>query len=239
MNKALWTVMGGLALGILCSIGNSVAAPIGHSNEGIDYIVGSADLKYWWTGVYLDTQKRDVSSGASTYRLQKDSTMGYLGYSYADWWLIYGLYGKNKYDVNGWSDSEWSYGAGMRFHLLDHIVKDPTLMEDKLRLNMIIQYTRSHLNDWYGKDYKFDEYYGSIILSVVNDLEGNKLFLPDSLSIFAGPVWSDIKSGAFEEKDQMGYVVGMEFYYSTCVSFDIRAQYFDTSAFMGGLNIHL
>ena len=136
----------------------------------------------------------------------------------------------------GEGDAEFEYGAGLRLNILDHEIPDPTLFENRLRITAGAQYTWTQADqDLYP--WKWEELVADLTVSIVNDIEGNALYLPNSIALYVGPVLSIIRSDTIKADDKFGYSAGVEVYFTECVSFDLGIQKLDDTGYVGGLHI--
>ncbi len=231
-----------LAIIVVCLLSGSVsslfAVPISDPNCGRSYLMGWADLSKWTLGVYNDGWNRDVRFFLLDTSMQSQKVMGFLSYDLVRWMSIYGTGGSSKMKAFGGSETAGEIGGGLLFNIIDHEIADPTFIEDRLRLNMGVQYTMGTMT-WSGRSVHWVEQSASLTLAFVNDLEGDRRFIPNGMSFFAGPVYSDLQSSVLGERGKWGYTAGAELFYSENVSFYIRTLDIDKGVFMGGVNIRL
>lgn len=215
-----------------------LAVPIGSSNAGREYLLAAEPLGKWSCGVYSKARKRDVTTGGLSLPMKSRKTMGYVGYDFKRWFTTYATAGSSETMIggSGYADGESEYGVGMLFNILDHEILDPTLFEDKIRINAGWQYTSSGTK-YAGATRKWHELFASLTVSLVNDVEGSKFYLPNSIAIFAGPIYSDIQSSSIDEKDAFGLITGLEVFYSEKISIDWAIERFESSAYTVGINI--
>lgn len=222
---------------------NSLAGPIGSSNDNIDYLIGAADLSKAYIGLHVKEVDRTVGmindDRDFKYRGQKSSV--YAGYYFARWCSLYLTLADSEVEIPGISqDSGMEYGFGLYFDILDHDIKDPNLMEDKVRINAGIEYTV--LNDveaFYDEDAKIEEYSASLTFSIVNDLHRNILFTPNSIGLFAGPVYSYLDSTTLEARDTLGYMYGLDIYFTQEVYVSFGMYDVGKQEIMAGLHLRL
>lgn len=215
-----------------------LAVPIGNSNEGREYLVAAQDVSKWSCGVYSRTQKRDVTSNRQQFSMELREVMAHVGYDFKRWFTTYAVAGQSQAEIGGggYADAETELGVGMHFNILDLEILDPTLFEDKIRVNAGWQYSMSE-TEWAGRQTNLRELSASLMLSIVNDIEGNKLFLPNSIAIFAGPIYSDIQSSSINEKNKLGFAAGMEVFLSEKISLKCAIERFDATAYSTGINV--
>ena len=214
------------------------ALPIAGSNTGREYLMGVSDLGNWSCGIYSRMLDRDIDIRGIDSLMKSKSIIGYVGYDFVRWFTTYVLAGQNESEFGnmGYGDDEFEYGFGMYFNLLDQDILDPTLFEDKIRINAGWQYSESKTESG-GSDVEWSEICASLTLSIVNDLDGNKRYVPNSIALFAGPVYSDIDSSIINEKDVFGYTAGIQVFYTEKVSFDIGVEKFESDTYVGGVNV--
>ena len=241
MKKRIRLTLCALALLTLGGLSPVLAAPRGYSDTGMDYIEGSSDLRLWSIGFYSDGRIRDVEISDLPYRLETSKVMGYIGRDLTRWMVLYATAGSCKFEVQSslaTQESSSEYGVGLKINLLDHEIMDPTLLEDQIRLNATFQYSGSEF-EWLGRTRKLTELSGHLTFGIVNDIEGNVLFRPNGIGVFAGGVYSTFVSGDIQERDTLGYTAGLEIYYTEKVTLDVRLEGFDDLTYLGGIHIRL
>jgi len=77
----------------------------------------------------------------------------------------------------------------------------------------------------------------SLTFSIVNDLEGNKFYYPNSIALYAGPVLSDLQGSDFNEKNVLGFAVGLEVFLTESISLDAGIKQFEHTGYSGGLHL--
>lgn len=214
------------------------AVPIGNSNEGREYLMAAQDVGQWSCGLYSMTQKRDVTSNGLQYHMKSRKVIAYVGYDFKCWFTTYAIAGQSGAQIGGtgYADAETELGVGMHFNILDLEVLDPTLFEDKVRVNGGWQYSVTE-TEWAGRQTNLRELSASLMLSIVNDIEGNKLFLPNSIALFAGPIYSDIHSSSLDEKNKFGFAAGIEVFLSEKISLKWAIERFDAAGYSAGINV--
>ena len=220
------------------------AVPVSNSNGARDYLVNDSSLNRWSVGIYGGERERNIRTDPHNipYSIETRTFMAYLGFNLTRWLMVYGTIGETETELKNtpFTDDagyELAYGAGVHVHLLDHEIPDPTLLENKLRLVAGLQYVFNQ-TDQPIADWEWEEYMAYLTVSLVNDIAGNKLFLPNSVAIYAGPAYSDIRSDDIDQtSDEFGYTAGLEIFYTESVSFDIGIQDFGTTGLTGGLHV--
>lgn len=233
-----------------CVYGSSssllLAMPRISSNSDRDYIVSMADLSKWSCGISFDNQERSVRysrifSAQSTYTVKTKKQLLYIGYDFKPWLVAYALGGSSQIDVRTLpkTDSEMEIGAGAQVNILNHDLLDPILTEDKITVNASLQLTTTEakINN---RTIEWRELNASITAAIVNDVTGNKLMLPESIALFAGPVYSDIIGSGIDEAsgDRLGVTVGIEVYYTKRLAFNFRLDKFEEPAYSAGLRMN-
>lgn len=216
------------------------AVPLGSSNMGREYLVGAGSPYKWSFGAYVETRERDVAIDrlSSLMSMKSSKIMGYVGYDFLSWFTTYFTAGQHRARIgsSGYADGELECGMGMHFNLLDQEILDPTLFEDKIRINADWQYTTSKTE--YGSEVKkWRELFLALTISIVNDIEGNKLYLPNSVAVFWGPLYSDIQGGSINEKDKIGFTAGLEVFFTEKISLNLAIESFDEVTHIGGINV--
>jgi opacity protein-like surface antigen len=220
-------------------ISGAYAMPRGYSASGMNYIEGSSDLSRWSLGFYSYGRNREVEIDNVDLTLETMSVMGYVGYDLKRWLTFYATAGTCNFTIEEYSEcSSGELGFGLKANLLDHEILDPTLFEDKIQLNAAVECSLASF-EWLDSSTAFVELSGSLTLGLINDIEGNKFFLPNSIGIFAGGVISDFVADNVSACQKLGYTAGMDLFYSENVTLEIRMEGFEGTSFMGGINLRL
>jgi hypothetical protein len=213
-----------------------VAGPVSSSNLGREYVISDSDLRSWSFGLYANSSERGLKPVGSA---KLERTMGYIGYDFVPWLTTYVTAGLGKASINPASgDNQFNYGLGAHLNLIDKEILDPTLYEDRVRVTAGLQYiaaTAKYINT----DTRFDEFSGSLILTLINDLEGNKDFIPNSLGLFGGLLYSTFVTDKENLKadGNVGFTVGFEIYYTESVALYIATEKIDKSGYTAGVNV--
>jgi hypothetical protein len=79
----------------------------------------------------------------------------------------------------------------------------------------------------------------SLTASLVNHVAGSKLFLPESIAIFAGPAYSETMNDDIDDSpdEQIGFTGGLEVYQTKRVSYYARLDDFDKTGYAVGVNV--
>ncbi len=221
---------------------STVAAPIGNSNMGREYLVNSDPLEHWSIGIFGGVGNRGVtldSGGDATLDITRG--MVYVGYDILSWVTPYVTLGVTDSEISNLSSSDDSsssgaYGAGVHLNLLSQEIMDPTLMIDLLRINADIYYNGSE-TDTASKTIKWGELSTSLTIGLVNDVRANKSMFPVSIGLYAGPIYSYYITSEFDAKETVGLLAGLDIFFTKRTSFDINAQLFDETSVSGSLNI--
>ncbi len=217
------------------------AMPIGSGNDGYDYLFKGNKLDWLSAGIYILDTDRGIQFDGTTVssKLKTRQRLVYIGINAGRWFSVYGLGGEAEARIGAapYSDPESVYGGGVRINLLDHEVTEPTLMEDRWRVNLGAQYTMNETSmgtvtwDW-------EELSVALTFGIVNDTLGNKYYTPESIVLYIGPIYSALDSDRFSEKDDIGMVGGMEIFFTDSISLDVEVQRFEDTSLGAGLNIH-
>lgn len=227
-----------IALVALISI-SALAAPRTGNPNGKDYYLGAEIIAGWSCGIYSDNRDRDIDIDRLTTSMDTEKIGVYAGYDVKPWMTAYLSSGTARTKIGNFSDtdgnSEFAFGA--IFNLLSYDIMAPTLMEDLINVNACVQLTWGEAS-WGNESVDWQELYGSLTLSVINEVSGNKLYLPQAIALFFGPVFSDLYSSSFDERDKTGMTAGIEVFYTDRVTFNIGVEKFDSARVVGGLNVH-
>ena len=218
-----------------------MASPIGNSNMGREYLVSSDPLDNWSIGIFGGSGKRgvDLDKGGKS-DLDINRGMIYVGYDLFSWITPFLALGITDSDISAISSSDsstkFAYGAGLNFKLLSQEIMDPNLMIDLLRINADFYYNGSETESM-GETITWGEFSGSLTFGLVNDTRANKSLFPESIGIYAGPIYSYYVSSGFDAKETVGLLAGLEMFFTKRTSFDISIQMFDETSVNGSLNI--
>lgn len=230
-----------IALGLLLlatvTTAPSGAVPVSSGQLGRNYLVSAADLTRWSGGILGSVRKRDVEVERFDYTLKSTRYLIYVGYDFMSWATAYGIGGRSvsKMGSGAYENASAEIGGGVRFNILEHEILSPTLVEDMIRINCGVQYTMSG-TDWRGTDLDWGELYGWLTLSLINELDGNKLFVPWSIALYGGPIYSDFFSDV-DANETLGFTAGLEVLYTDRVSLHAGVEHFDEQSFAGGVQI--
>jgi len=232
-----------VALTVFHQVPAARAVPVGNSDTDLDYIVDDSSLHGWCFGVYLVEQDIDiqVKSVKANLLMEQEKAMVYLGINLFPWIMVYATAGESETAIDGWffgdPAHEVEYGGGFQANLLSREIPDPTLMENKLRVNAGAQYVVAS-SDIIGEEWEWAEVTANLTVSIVNDLDGNRLFLPNSIALYVGPFYFDIISDDISHRgDEFGYEIGMEVFFTESVSFDFGMRRLNDSGLTAGMHV--
>lgn len=217
------------------------AQVLGQSNEAREYMVSLDDMHSWSCGFYYKTLDRDLAGGWQR-QVSMTRDMFYVGYDPIDWLTLYvnGGIGKTKVDKDE-SANNGVFGAGARLSIIDKEIMDPTLIENRLRVTAGMEYTATQAQVRYEKT-DFNEFSANLLLTLSNDLEGNKDYLPNSIALFIGPEYSNYMTDddTIDEAEALGLLYGMQVFYTESVSLNLSASMYDeagASGFNAGVHV--
>lgn len=218
------------------------AAPRGGSNLDREFVLGSSDKDNWSCGVTFSTRERQVEILEVETPLDSTMLAAYIGYAITPWATLYGIAGEFSSEFDSVfassKDNSFLYGASLQLDLFSHEIQDPMLMENKIRVNATLGYVASQV-EAFGDEQDFQEFQASLTASIVNDVVGSKLFLPESIAVFAGPVYSSTLSDDVDDSpdDNVGMTVGLEIFHTKRVSYYASMEDFDNVGYSAGLNV--
>ena len=237
MNKTTYTLLA-LIVGLLTNTLSLCAMPLG-SNEPSDYLIKGHDLSKLSTGVYAVQSSRQITWDRSgiTQVMESDRVQAYLGYEVLDWITVYAIGGGSESKIKGAQagDSETELGLGFRANLLNHFIREPVPAEDVIRINMGVEYVQSSFDNGFSSS-DWDELTVALTVALVNHTDGNKFFSPESIALYAGPIYAAITGDDFETKDNMGVIGGLEFYLTDTITLDLQVKHFEETSVGGGVN---
>lgn len=229
-----------VVVSLTLSISTSIthASPVADSKLEREYLVSDREFSKWCFGVFTLNRKRDVRLQNWDRKFATSSVFMYLGYDILPWLTAFGAAGSTEAEIENLheTDRQGEFMAGFNANILDQAILDPLLMEDRLLLNASA-YISSGRANWSGSDTFWTEFNVEATLTVVNDVDGSKLFFPEAIAIYAGPIFSNIQTSAFDEEDKIGYTAGMATYLTKRVSLDFGANTFSDSAYFAGLHV--
>jgi opacity protein-like surface antigen len=210
------------------------------TRRGIDYLEGVRPLDKWSAGLYWDGMERDVEVFNVPTVMKTSRVMAWTGYSFVPWASFYLAAGEGFTDFDNESaDENAAFGAGVQLNLLDHEIPDLTLIEDRIQVHAGAEVTWSGTELAWGDDLNWVEFTASLTAGLVNDLKGNTLFIPQSINLYAGPVFSGIRSNDIEgdEASAFGLAAGLEVFYTKRVSLHGQYNKFDNPGFSTGFTV--
>ncbi|MCX7591525.1 MAG: hypothetical protein N2255_07855, partial [Kiritimatiellae bacterium] len=85
-----------------------------------------------------------------------------------------------------------------------------------------------------GGDVEGGELYASVLFSVVNDIEGNKLYLPYSIALYGGPIFSNL-DGDINEDSLFGAVVGIDVFLTSTMAMQLEVEQLNGTGYTAAL----
>lgn len=230
------------ALAILFVTGafsNLKAAARSVSYRGTDYVLSEEALARWSCGLYADHAEYKVRVfDLPDTGLEVDHYMAFVGYQLLPWLTPYVSGGSSDATFDGEDDSDVCFGVGAQFNLLNHEIPDPTLLEDRLILNGGLEYTFNSA-EWMDETLDFGEFTAQLNAGIVNDVTGEAFFIPESVTLFGGPIYKSINSSDIKGSGASGLGIGggAEILYTERVS--LYGYWFktDESGYAFGLNV--
>ncbi len=218
-----------------------MASPIGNSNMGKEYLVSSDPLDQWSIGIFGGATKRGIkldAGGDATLDINRG--MIYVGFDALSWLTPFVSLGVADSSISSLSSSDrsnkFAYGLGVNVKLLNQEIMDPNLMIDVLRINADFYYNGSETES-FGQTIKWSEFSTSLTVGLVNDTTANKSMFPESIGLYAGPIYSYYISSDFDAQETVGLLAGIDVFITQRTSFDISIQLFDETSVNGSLNI--
>jgi len=209
------------------------------SNVGMDYLFRNPTLGRLTAGVYAGRIEREISQNGLDNKMTSTRGYGYLGIDAARWVNIYGVLGMNEAELDNTpkADSEILFGIGASFNLLNHFVREPTPMEDAIRINADMRLISTKTDFPFPQDsVTWQEFTTAIRISLVNFPTGDKRYRPEAIALYGGPIFSYIQSSDIEAKQEFGATGGLEIFFYDSLSFDVNMEYYDSLSVFGGLN---
>jgi hypothetical protein len=218
------------------------AAPMGNVMAGRKYFVAAKDLSPWTAGVYFRGMSRDGEVDNTAQTIEGSKLCLYTGYDVLPWMTPYVKLGTGSISLDGSGNKDYNpeFGFGLRLNLLHHEIMDPTLFEDVIMINASCEYSVTEATR--DEDTQaFAELYAAATVSILNEILGDKFYLPNGISLFLGPTYSIIESSATTTDDDFGFLFGVDIFHSERVSYYFSAEIIgsNSSAVMAGLNVCL
>ncbi len=188
-------------------------------------------------GIYGGSIERQVEYANSVESLDTEYFTICLGIEVTPWLTAFLGTGRADHQLGTQgSDGSQTFEAGFLFNLIDHEILDPTLFEDKLRVNAGLSLAYSDA-EWDDDEVQWQEITAFLTASIVNDTIGNKFFNPNSVAIYIGPMFNYIESSDIELRETFGFMAGIEVFLTESVSLDMGLRHLDSTGFEGGLHI--
>lgn len=207
-SRILWTIFLGFLTG-----GAALAAPRMGEALGSSYLLTAKNLTGWHAGAYYRMHEFDARFKNRDREIELEKIMAFAGYDVLPWITAYGLIGQASPEVendSGDNDSATEFGAGVLVNLLDHDILDNLSLETRIRIQGQIQFTLAQ-PEVEGEDFDYNELYGSLTLSVLNEMVGNKRYWPEAISLFAGPCFTRIDGDHFDQiPGEIGLIAGSD-----------------------------
>lgn len=217
---------------------NAFAGPRSATSINQDYLVPERDLTGWSAGVFIRDRERDVrlEDFAFDTALQEDRVMGYVGYQLFSWVTAYIYGGQNDTELGASSDSGSAMGGALEFNLLTHLIKDPGLDEDRVRAHAGVSYTSAEADSGLATlDYNELEF--DLTLSLINEVEGNKDYLPQAIGLSLGGLLSTLQGDIEDAGDSAGFKFGMDFLWTEHITIYAGIETLDESGLFAGVNL--
>jgi len=238
----LCLLAGALTFGLTAGI--AAAAPRSGGNVGSDFLMGASDKSGWSCGIFYEGRDRhlEIGDNGPTRKVSTDIGAVYIGHTLVKWINVYAfagmLYADNGTGPLRESDDNFLYGGAVHMDFFLHEIQDPVLMENEIRLSGDAAIYVSEF-EVFGESRDFQEVKASLTAAIVNHLDGNKLFVPESIGIYGGPVYSQVFGGDLDDgpDDQVGLAAGLEVFHTKRVSYYAGIERFKDTGFTAGLNV--
>ncbi len=235
MKKTSIVVLASIFLAVC--LASAHAIPTGKSNESGDYLSGTGLSDRLSAGIYTGSLEREVLYRSVLTVLESKQSMVYLGLDLTRWLTLFVSGGLADHQVGLLeSGSTQKVEAGILLNLIDHDILDPSFFEDKLRLNVGASWGYTEA-EWLGRDVTWEEGTAYITVSVVNDTTGNKIFNPNSVSVYVGPLYNYIQSDDIELEDHLSFMAGIEVFLTDHIMLDLGLRHMDAMTYEGGVHI--
>jgi opacity protein-like surface antigen len=206
------------------------AAPRAAEASGANYLIAAEDLDTFHFGGFYRYQQRDTDLG----ELTQNKGACYIGYDLLPWASIFGEIATTrvKLGLGENSDAASEFGGGAWFNLLDHDILGNLTMETRVRLQALAQV--SHASpEVNGTDISYTEFYGSLTMSLVTEVVGNKNYWPDAVGLFFGPVYNSLDSSNLDSEDSgIGFIAGLDFNITRGITISLSYEVYESDGAM-------
>ncbi len=198
------------------------------------------DLSGWSAGVFIRDRERDVRKDGVLFdtTLQEDRVMGYVGYQLFSWVTAYLYAGQNDTELGppSYSGSASAMGGSLEFNLLTHLIKDPGLDEDRIRAHAGVSYTSAEA-DLGLATLDYSELEVDLTLSLINEIEGNKDYLPQGIGLSLGGLISSLQGDIKDAGDSAGFKFGVDLLWTEHITIYGGIESLDETGMFAGLNL--
>ncbi|MDA3797866.1 MAG: hypothetical protein PF692_02170 [Kiritimatiellae bacterium] len=199
-----------------------------HDNTST-YLTGIQSMSSLQVGLSASTLDRKLKD--SNYDLEGYKATFDVGVDLLKWLTVYGKAGvvgaDFKSDVFGTLDGsdEFTYGFGAEARILNHDILDSFGAIDKVRITAWGEYDAYSTETRQG-DFDWEELYVGAVFAIVNDINGEPGYALESMSLFAGPVYSKF-FGDLTEKQSVGLTGGIQAFFTARVSAEFGFNTYD------------
>lgn len=236
-NMKIFSGIGFALLTLVVTQASLMAA--GRSYHGIDYMMRDPGLENITVGAYLGRVERELDVKGSPFStvISSRRLYAYAGYDVLRWLNVYGMAGANEAQLQGgsYADSEMLLGIGVTANLLNHFIREPIPLEDTFQIHANFELVNTS-SDFGLLDVTWQEISANVTFALVNHIVGNKEFVPEAISLYAGPSFSYINSSDVEAANELGLTGGLEIYFQESFGFDINFEIYEESSLMAGFN---
>jgi hypothetical protein len=239
MKKTLELAVVALAAITLTTI-VSVAAPMGHGNDAMDYLLKAPNLSRVGAGVYFSQAQHDIHLLGSAYtaEMTTDRLTAYVGVDLFKWMNVYAVGGTTSAKLNDSDEGDGglTFGAGVSLNLLNHFIREPVPLEDAFRINLGAQVLANEA-DLGSQTVRWLETTAALTFALVNHIDGNKEFSPESIALYAGPALFLLENDDFVAETEGGAIGGIMIFFTDSCALDLRVEYFDHANISAGINL--
>lgn len=210
-------------------------------NEQAAYLTGVRDMSFLKVGLSGKTLERELKD--NRYNLEGYTGSFVVGVDFLRFLTLYGKLGVVSADFDNDSvtqldgSDEFTYGIGVEARLLSHDILDSFGAVDKVRVDAWGEYN-IYSSDTARGDMEWEELYAGAVVSIVNEINGEPGYALESISIYAGPVWS-VLFGDLDEDKSVGMTLGTELVFSPRISAKVGVDTyeFESPAVYGAMTV--
>ncbi len=225
---------------LMATITYTNAMPLAGGNSDFEYAIKGREHGRLTAGLWGGSVKREIAwDNGRNDVLESTPVDLYIGFNIVEWFDLIGIVGSrgSDFDVMGKGKSQGEWGFGFQARLFTHNIPEIALVTDTIRLTANASWINAG-TEVNGRSENWSETSASLLLGIYNFTEGNKLFGPENIGIYAGPAFSALQGENFSESESIGAIVGLQIFMTDSMGLEIQGQIFEETSVIGGLSYH-